>query len=147
MRISLTELSQLVLKYAYTLDILIHQFVHKKYLNDTLLIFLNFWKTIWSQKTWMKLNQVHWKKLFFKSLEKLTKCCQKIPCGQTDESKHLVHRHILKPVAKVHEEKLSFLCFFSLPAIRHADSPWYRYFRQLREELKCLFKSYFVGFS
>ena len=65
------------------------------------------------------------KKLFFKSLKKSAKCCQKIPCGQTDESKHLAYRHILKPVVKVHEENFSFLCFFSLPAIRHADPHWF----------------------
>ena len=64
------------------------------------------------------------KKLFFKSLEKLAKSSQKIPCGQTDESKSLAYRHILKLVVKVHEEKFSFLCFFSLPAIRHAEPPW-----------------------
>ena len=64
------------------------------------------------------------KKLFFKSLEKAAKCRQKIPCGQTDESKPLAYRHILKPIVTVHEEKFSFLCFFSLPAIRHADPPW-----------------------
>ena len=52
--------------------------------------------------------------LFFKSLEKLAKCHQKIPCGQTDESKRLAYRHILKPVVKVHEEKFSFLFFFSV---------------------------------
>ena len=63
------------------------------------------------------------KKQFFKSSEKSAKYRQKIPYGQTDESKHLAYRHILKPVVKVHEEKFSFLCFFSLPAIRHADPP------------------------
>ena len=63
-RISLTVLSQLVLKYAYALDILIHQFVHMEFSDGTLPILLNFWKTIWLQKTWMKLNQVHWKNCF-----------------------------------------------------------------------------------
>ena len=62
-------------------------------------------------------------KLFFKSLEKSAKCRQKISCGQTDESKRLMYRHILKPVTKVHKEKFSFLCFFSLAAIRHTDPP------------------------
>ena len=40
-------------------------------------------------------------KWFFKSLEELAKHCQKSPCGQTDESKCLVYRHILKTVVKV----------------------------------------------
>ena len=44
MRISLTVLSQLVLTYAYALDILIHQFVHMKFFDGTLLIILNFEK-------------------------------------------------------------------------------------------------------
>ena len=43
MRTSLHVLSQLVLKYAYTLDVLIHQFVHIMEFSDgTLPIFLNF---------------------------------------------------------------------------------------------------------
>ena len=41
-RISLTVLSQLLLKYAYTLDVLIHQFVLRKFSNGTLMILLNF---------------------------------------------------------------------------------------------------------
>ena len=40
-------------------------------------------------------------KCFFKSLEELAKCHQNISCGQTDESKCLAYRHILKPVVKV----------------------------------------------
>ena len=35
-------------------------------------------------------------KWFFKSLEESAKCDQKILCSHTDESKHLVYRHILK---------------------------------------------------
>ena len=46
--ISLPLLSQLFLKYAYTLDVLIHQYVHTKFSDDTLPILLNFWKTILS---------------------------------------------------------------------------------------------------
>ena len=42
MRIFLTVLSQLVLKYAYMLEILIYQFVHMKFFDDTLSILLNF---------------------------------------------------------------------------------------------------------
>ena len=46
--ISLPLLSQLFLKYAYTLDVLIHQYVHKKISDGTLPILLNFWKIILS---------------------------------------------------------------------------------------------------
>ena len=62
--------------------------------------------------------------MIFKSLEEAAKCRQKILCGHTDESKHLVYRYILKTVVKVVEEKSKFLCFSSLPAIRHADPSW-----------------------
>ena len=31
-------------------NILIHQFAHMEFSNGTLLIILNFWKTIWLQK-------------------------------------------------------------------------------------------------
>ena len=43
--ISLPILSKLFLNYACTLDILIHQYVHKNISDGTLLILLNFWKT------------------------------------------------------------------------------------------------------
>ena len=39
-------------------------------------------------------------KWFFKSLKELVKCCQKILCGHTDESKCPPYRHILKTVVK-----------------------------------------------
>ena len=42
MRISLPLLSQLFLKYAYTVDVLIHQFTHIEFSNETLWILLNF---------------------------------------------------------------------------------------------------------
>ena len=42
MGISLHVLSQLVLKYGYTLDVLIHQFVHMEFSDSTLPIVLNF---------------------------------------------------------------------------------------------------------
>ena len=58
--------------------------------------------------TSIKFAAIKW---FFKSLEELAKCCQKILCGHTDESKHLAYRHILKTVVKVVEEKFNFLCF------------------------------------
>ena len=76
----------------------------------------------------MKLNQVHWKIVF----QKLAKCRQKIPCGQTDESKRPVYRLILKPVVKVHEEKFSFLCFFQFTCDPPRWSPW-SYLKQWRE--------------
>ena len=40
--ISLFVLSQLFLKYAYTLDALIYQFVHMEFSDSTLLVLLNF---------------------------------------------------------------------------------------------------------
>ena len=48
MIISLPLLSQLFLKYAYTVEILIHQFTCMKVFSGTLPILLNFWKTILS---------------------------------------------------------------------------------------------------
>ena len=66
MIISLPLLSQLYLKYAYMVDILIDHFTHMEFSNYTLQILLNFWKTIWLQKTWMKLNKVHWQNCFSK---------------------------------------------------------------------------------
>ena len=47
-RVSLQQLSQLFLKYAYMVDILIHQFTHMEFSNGTWLILRNFWKTILS---------------------------------------------------------------------------------------------------
>ena len=43
---SLTVLSQLFLKYDYTLDNLIHQFVHMEFSDGTLSILLNLKKNI-----------------------------------------------------------------------------------------------------
>ena len=40
--ISLKVLLQLILKYAYTLDVLIHQFDHAEFFDSTLPIFHNF---------------------------------------------------------------------------------------------------------
>ena len=98
MRISLHVLSQLVLKYAYVLDVLIHQFVHMEFSDGTLLNFLqnNFFNKL--DLTSFKFSAIKW---FFKSLEESAKCHQKIPCGQIDESKCLAYRYILKPVVKV----------------------------------------------
>ena len=42
MNISLPLLSHLFLKYAYTVDVLIHQFTHMEFSNSTLPILLNF---------------------------------------------------------------------------------------------------------
>ena len=72
MRIFLHVLSQLDLKYAYALDILIHQFVHVEFFDCTLPILLNFWKTIWSQKTWMKLIKLI-EKIVFQKFRKIGK--------------------------------------------------------------------------
>ena len=58
--------------------------------------------------TSFKFAAIKW---FFKSLGESAKCCQKILCGHTDESKCLAYRHILKTVVKVVKEKFNFLCF------------------------------------
>ena len=50
-------------------DVLIHQFTHMEFSNGTLPILLNFWKTIWLQKTWLKLNQVQRQNCFSKVKE------------------------------------------------------------------------------
>ena len=96
-KIFLNVLSQLFLKYAYTLDVLIHQFVHMEFSDSTLLILLNFKKKIFFNE----LELTSFKFSAIKSLEELTRWRQKIPCGQTDESKHVGYRHILKTVAEV----------------------------------------------
>ena len=80
-------------------DVLIHQYVHTK------------WRYIIDSSKLLKnhliaenLNEVKsssFTKQFFKSLEELAKCCQKILCGHTDESKRPPYRHILKTVVKV----------------------------------------------
>ena len=49
------------------LDILIYQFVHMQFSDGTLSILLYFKKLFDLQKTWMKLNQVHWHILFLKT--------------------------------------------------------------------------------
>ena len=65
--------SQLILKNAYMLDILIPHIVHMTYFDYTLPVFQNFEKTIWQQKTWMKFNQVFWHKLFSHILKWIVK--------------------------------------------------------------------------
>ena len=87
----LNVLSQLFLKYAYTLDVLIHQFVHMEFSDSTLLILLNLKK---KTNFFNELELTSFKFSAIKSLEELTRCCQKIPYGQTDESKSTV-REIL----------------------------------------------------
>ena len=42
MRISIPVLVQLFLEYVYTLDVLIHQFIHMEFSDATLPILLNF---------------------------------------------------------------------------------------------------------
>ena len=42
------------------------------------MILLNFWKTIWMQKTWMKLYQVHWKNSFPTVLKNQTYLCMAV---------------------------------------------------------------------
>ena len=61
--------------------------------------------------------------MVFQKFRRIGKVPSENLCGHTDESKHLVYRHILKTVVKVVEEKFKFLYFSSLPAIRRADPP------------------------
>ena len=55
------RLSQLFLKYAKTLDILIYQFVHMEFSANSLMIFLNFCKAILP----INLIKVYCDKMFF----------------------------------------------------------------------------------
>ena len=94
------------------LDILIQQIFHMEFSDGTLLILLNFKKNNFVNEidlTSFKFTAII---RFFKSLQESAKCKQKIPCGQTDESKHLAYRHILETVVKVLEEKFKIFVFF-----------------------------------
>ena len=64
-----------IVSYAYTLDILIPHIVHMIYFDYTLPIL---------------------QKLFSQSFEELTRCSPNKSCGQSEVSKCLVYRHILK---------------------------------------------------
>ena len=103
--ISRTLLSQLFLKYACTVDVMIHQYVHTKFSNSTLLILLNFLKTILS----MNLIQLHSRFLqsnvFSKVWKNRKSAIRRFCVEHTDESKRPPYRHILKTVVKVVEEK------------------------------------------
>ena len=112
--ICLSLLSQLFLKKACMLDVLFHQYVQHKifwchFANSSKLLKNHFVNEL--DLTSFKFSATKW---FFKSLEELAKCHQKIACGHTDESKCLAYRHILKTVVKVVEEKFHFLCFLEL---------------------------------
>ena len=64
---------KLVLKYAYTLDVLIHQFVHMEFSDGTFrLLKNNFFNEL--DLTSFKFSAIKW---FFKSLEESAKCHQK----------------------------------------------------------------------
>ena len=63
--------------------------------------------------------------MVFQKFRRISKVPSENLRGHTDESKKLVHRHILKTVVKVVEEKFNFLCSSSLPAICRADPPGY----------------------
>ena len=122
--------SQLILKCANTLDILIHQIVYMEYFADTLLILQNFEKPIWMQKTWMKFNQLFWQKLFFQSFGELAKCHQNMLYEQSDVSEYLECGHILTSIcegALGQETKTklfwTWIEFVSLHAICRADPP------------------------
>ena len=67
---------------------------------------------------WIKLNQVHWQNCFSKVKGNQQRAVRKVHVGK------LMNQNvdcILKRVVKVMEEKLTFFCFSSLPAIRRAD--------------------------
>ena len=80
------------------LDVLIHQYVHTKFSNDTSSKLLKNHFVNKLDLTSFKFVAIKW---FFKSLAESAKCCQEILCEHTDESKCLVYRHILKTVVKV----------------------------------------------
>ena len=79
--------SQLILKYAYTADVLIPHIVHMTYFDYTLPILQNF------EKTFLTF-------LFSQSFEELAKCSQNMSCGQCEVLTHLPYRHILKSIVK-----------------------------------------------
>ena len=51
-------------------------------------------------------------KLFSQCFGELTRCSQSMSCGQSEVSKHLVYRHILKSIVKKLEEKNQKFSFF-----------------------------------
>ena len=104
---SLHVYSQLILKYAYTLDILIPHIVHMTYFDYTLSILQN---NVIAEN----FNEVHWHILFSQSFEELAKCGQNMLCGQCEVSKHLTYRHILKSIMKKLEKKNQKFTFSKL---------------------------------
>ena len=102
-----SDSSQLILKYAYTLDILITHIFHMTYFDYTLSILQN-------NLIAENLNEVHLHILFSPSFEELAKCSQNISCGQCEVSKHLAYRHILKSIVKKLKEKNQKFSFSKL---------------------------------
>ena len=106
---SLPVSSQLILKYAYALDILIPHNVHMTYFDYTLPILQNFEKTKCANGTSFKFSAF---KLFSQSFGELTRCSQNMSCGQCEVSKCLAYRHILKSIVRKLEEKHQRFSFF-----------------------------------
>ena len=103
--------SQLILKYACTLDVLIPQIVHMTYFDYTLSILQNFEK---NNLIADNLNEVHWHISFSQSFEELAKCSRNVSCGQCDVSKCLAYRYMLKSIVKKLEEKNQKFSFSKL---------------------------------
>ena len=60
------------------------------------------WENKMCQRTSFKFSAI---KLFSESFGELTRCSQKMSCGQCEVSKRLAYRHILKSIVKKLEEK------------------------------------------
>ena len=79
---SLLVPSQLILEYAYMLDVLIHHIVHMKYIDNTLPILRNFEKIFFVKKLINFIQVFSAQIVFLKVLENYY--YQNIPCGQYD---------------------------------------------------------------
>ena len=93
-------------------DVLIYQYVHTKFSDGTLLILLNFWKTILLMNLILTSFKFATIKMVFQKFRRIGKVPSKILCGHTDESKCLAYGHILKTVLKVVEREIQFFVFF-----------------------------------
>ena len=92
------------------LDVLIPHIVHMTYFDYTLPILQNFEKTKCANESPFKFSAI---KLFSQSFGELTRCSQNMSCGQSEVSKCLVYRHILKSIVKKLEEKNQKFIFFN----------------------------------
>ena len=106
---SLPVSSQLILKYAYMLDILIPHIVHMTYFDYTFANYSKLWENKMCQWTSFKFSAI---KLFSQCFGELTRCTQNMSCGQCEVSKHLAYRYILKSIVKKLEENNQKFSFF-----------------------------------